>query len=264
MTLPIPYFIVALLYVLPIRLFVDYESYQGQSLINLIVNHVILGKDIGHLWYLQALFNIFVIFHSIERGLRKVPIRINLIVLFVISVFSLFLPGLFNIQATLSYFIYFYLGYSVREAKINNNAIGATIGVMSILQFTGLLFRIMTYQIEENVIVTGLSLGFNVIGSVFSCLFFYLLFTKISKSSVNLYKNMVIQYIDSKSFGIYLFHSPLLYIALYYLSDKMVNPFVMVSLLFVVMFFGSIAITNIVEKSDNLGFIIGKSRYKKK
>lgn len=262
MRLIVPFFTVAIIYVIPIRLLVGYQNYQGESFLSLIVNHAILGKDIGHLWYLQVLFNIFIVFYLLEKLFRKMPVWINFILLIVISIFSTYSPNIFNILLTSRYFIYFYLGYSVREIKINDKIGNIALITLFFFQFIGLVFSLGISQLLSHPIITGLTLGFSVLGSVFSCLFYYLLFTKISFSYDKIVIHDLISYVDTKSFGIYLFHSPLLYIVLYYLSDQLINPYLMVFILFFVMLFGSILITSLIEKSDRLGFILGKTNKK--
>lgn len=255
----VPFLLVLTLYVLPIRLFVGYEPYQGESLLSILFNQVILGRDVGHLWFLQALFIIFIIFFFIEKVVRKTPFLVNFAVLFVISVFASLVPDVFNISATFQYFIFFYLGYFMREAlgnrEYNINNIGLV--VLFIISFSGVIF---TNIFENNsIIISGMTLGFNLIGSLSAVFFFYFSFTKISNKYNELAEGEVLKFLDKRSFGIYLFHSPILYIVLYYIGDKMINPFVMVLILYTLMVCGSLLIASLLLKSNVLSIILGKT-----
>ena len=56
----IPYCIIAVCYMLPVRLIARYPGYQHISLKELLVK-IITVNDVGHLWYLPALFISFML-----------------------------------------------------------------------------------------------------------------------------------------------------------------------------------------------------------
>lgn len=256
----IPFLTVAVLYVLPIRLHINYAPYQGESLPGLFLKHVVLGIDIGHLWYVQALFNIFVLFHLIEKPLRKLPSWQRLVILFGLNVISVFIPNVFNLTATIRYLLYFYLGYSVRGKAIKAPEKFNALPLLAffVLHLSGLLYSALT-QGSGGLLIEGIGFVVGSIGSVFSCLFYYSLFNKISAEHPTLHTNRFIHFIDSKSYGIYLFHSPIMYLVLYYFSSLLAaNPIFTVATLFLAMLMGSLAITLLIEKTKLFNFMLGK------
>lgn len=54
----VPYILVSLLYVIPLRIIIHYPGYEHQTLIKLLTN-ILMATDIGHLWFLLTLFLIF-------------------------------------------------------------------------------------------------------------------------------------------------------------------------------------------------------------
>ena len=54
--LVIPYWLVALIWMIPIRLLIEYPGYEGQSFLYILWKNIFLGYDNGQLWYLPTLF----------------------------------------------------------------------------------------------------------------------------------------------------------------------------------------------------------------
>ena len=55
----VPYICVAVMYVLPIRMMTNYIGYYGNNTFERIHKYIITGIDVGHLWYLLAIFDIY-------------------------------------------------------------------------------------------------------------------------------------------------------------------------------------------------------------
>ena len=55
----IPYFMIGFTYMLPIRIVIGYKGYEGASAIS-IIEKFLKVEDVGHLWFLPALFFIFI------------------------------------------------------------------------------------------------------------------------------------------------------------------------------------------------------------
>lgn len=69
--LVIPYWLVALIWMIPIRLLIGYPGYEGQSFLYIIWRNIFLGYDNGQLWYLPTLFFYSVIAWFINFCLKK-------------------------------------------------------------------------------------------------------------------------------------------------------------------------------------------------
>lgn len=257
----IPYFSIAIIYVIPIRLLTKYSGYQNKSYIELIVQNVVLGKDIGHLWFLPTLFLIFILFYLFEKHIRKLPSTLGIWFFISLSIISGFMPTIFFIQRALSYSLYFYIGYKVRELVQKRENIGnKTILVgLFILQFIGFGFSIITRN-QNLIIFNGLDLLFDKLASLSSVLFYYLLFNKLSTKKAALTENKIIKLIDKESFQIYLFHSPLIYIVLYNIQNYKITPFLVVTGNVLICVFGSIFISKLVEYMNVFNVLIGKKQ----
>lgn len=262
----IPYFSVAILYVIPIRFIIDYNGYQGKSFIELLVNNVVLGKDIGHLWFLPSIFTIFVIFYLFERFIFKFPLMIGILFFVGISTLSGFLPAVFFIQKSFNYLLYFYVGFKIRALVQDKESMGNPFIIIALfgLQFIGVWFSIAIAG-QNSAALNGLILIFNKFGSLSSILFFYLLFNKVSIKKESLADNKLIKYIDKESFQIYLFHSPIVYIILYFIQDYVINPFIVVTGTFICCILGSILLSKLIEYLTVFNICIGKKQkiYKK-
>lgn len=263
----IPYFSIAILYVIPIRFLIDYNGYQGKSFMELLVNNVFLGEDIGHLWFLPSIFTIFVIFYLFERFIFKFPLIMGILFFVGISTLSGFFPAVFFIQKSFNYLLYFYVGFKIRALVQEKEDIGNTsiIIALFILQFIGVWFSVAIAG-QNSAVLNGLVLIFNKLGSLSSILFFYLLFNKMSIKKESFADNKIIKYIDKESFQIYLFHSPIVYIVLYFIQDYIIDPFVVVAGTFLCCILGSILLSKLIEYLAVFNICIGKKQkiYKQK
>lgn len=77
--------------------------------------------------------------------------------------------------------------------------------------------------------------------------------------AANVRKNKMLTYIDQYGMGIYLFHFPIIYLVLYYLSRFNVSVSISITMLVVLSLISSIVLTNIVRKL-HIEFLIGESK----
>lgn len=66
----VPYLFFGLLWMLPIKILLNIPSYRDYDISDILYRYVI-GFDNGHLWFLYALFTIFVILYAFNRVLIK-------------------------------------------------------------------------------------------------------------------------------------------------------------------------------------------------
>jgi hypothetical protein len=253
----IPYLAVAIFYVLPIRILVHYTPYNGQSVLSLLWNCVFLSKDIGHLWYLPTLFGIFILFYALEKWLDKCPVFITIPVLLFFSSASILFPATLNICNIGCYLCFFHIGYVLKNVKLGGVKFGVLIILISgVLQFAGILS--VFQDAESSKIISFLNILIQRLSSFSSIIFWFLVFTEANTLFPNLVKNKYVQFIDRKSFAIYLFHSPLMYIVLFFLADTDIQPVVLVFINFTVCMLGSIAVSQMIRKTGFLNFVIGE------
>mgnify|MGYP003297786518 CR=1 FL=1 len=215
----IPYMFCALLWMLPIRYLIDYQSQFGNSIGDweTLYKIIILGNDNGHLWYLPTLFLCFICHFLVEQVEKKYKkFNLNIVLGLISSLFYIVPLAVFPISYVNSFFQYycwfvFGMWMAFRRNRIVqlNGKISLTITfaitIIALVVKTGIITSVMRY-------ICGMSWLF----------FFY---------SFDIKKvNKVIVDIEENSFGIYLFHSPLVYITYTYFNNS--NPILVISLNF--------------------------------
>ncbi len=205
----IPFVTFALLWMIPIRLLSQYPFWKGLSLSEIILQ-VFTGKDSGHLWFCPALFLMMMIAGLIEkhvlgkRDLSSTEVIALFGFLYLLSAGSRFIPGgtLF-LNDVSKYMVWFYLGYYLNKrnkVKSKYAVLGFAVALTLFgIHVSGLLNDIFAIRILVE--YTGTTL--------FVISLYYLITSK---------SNRLIEGISKNSFGIYLFHSPLIYIVFCYFS----------------------------------------------
>ncbi|WP_298844374.1 acyltransferase [Clostridium sp.] len=263
----VPYICVAILYVVPIRMLTSYKGYLGNNVLEVIYKYILTGIDSGHLWYLLAIFEIFIVFYLFEPIINKIGTPASFIIIASANIISYKFPHLLQIASSIHYFMFFYLGYIIRknekafsyEFKGNKNIILITTSF--ILQF---LFLLLSLKLSNNNLICTLSKNVAYLFSnISSAIFYFLALSTISFKYTSLNSNKTLKFLDKESYAIYLFHSPLIYIMLNYIANKNISPFIVVPLFFVIILVGSLGISYVIKKTKVLKFMIGASTTKK-
>ena len=232
----IPFVSVALIWMIPIRKIINLSSYNNLSLF-VILKNLFLGKDTGHLWYLPTLFIIFVMMFYIGKFLIKNKnIKkdcLSLIILLILSTHSFDFYIYQYINSAFMYLLYFYIGWLINKYQnklFENKKI--TFTIIAIISF---------------ILVVAFKTFLNYIIAIDTIFVLYLFVpNKTTK---------IIEKIDKNSFGIYLFHSPLVYITYKLFSNY--NPIFVIFMNFVIFGSFSFFLTNAIRKTK-LKFIIGE------
>ncbi|WP_394332809.1 acyltransferase family protein [Bacteroides faecichinchillae] len=215
----IPYLLFGLLWMLPIKLALNIPAYQNVSLVKIYLDYF-LGFNNGHLWFLYALFLIFVISWIINRMFIKLKWGgyLCLAFTFLMQILSnIAYISIFNISAGMKYAFWFQAGLCIRQygnkaiVPILMCVIGSACFINAITPIISLLIVIGLYFIVPNT------------------------HTRITDS------------LDKNSFGVYLFHSPLIYITYHYFGNA--SPWLVVCInLFL---WGSLSyiLTDIIQRS---------------
>ncbi|MBU3160809.1 acyltransferase [Clostridium frigoris] len=263
----VPYLCVSILYVLPIRMLTNYKAYSDNNALEVFYKYILTGLDSGHLWYLIAIFEIFIVFYLFEPIINKLGTPASFIIIACANIISYKFPHVFQISTSIHYFMFFYLGYIIRknekafayEFKGNRNII--LISASFILQF---LLLIISLKISNNNLICTLSKNLvYLFSNISSAIFYFLALSTISFKYKSLNSNKILKFLDKESYAIYLFHSPLIYIMLKYIANKNISPFIVVPSFFVIILFGSLGISYIIKKTQILKFMIGASTTKK-
>ncbi len=234
--LMVPYFLIAFFWMIPIRMLINFAGYSNLSIVT-IVKQILIGFNNGHLWYLYALFMIFILMFFIDRALQYFNSEFVYIVVFVILMVLSFnkvnLRFAF-LNDAIKYAVWFYMGYLLNRY---GNTVNLKVKIPTLI--ITILFLVLWLIFRKEL------LGF--LSSFFSVLSIYWIFTDKSNKFINS--------VSDNSFGIYLFHSPLVYITYTYLPN--VTPILVVLINFVG--FGLLAfVLSCVVKRTRLKIIIGE------
>lgn len=227
----IPYVIIGLVWMIPLKLIVGVPFYEGVSLWQIVLRFI-LGIENGHLWFVYALMWMFVL-----TLLAKVLIGFNhaigggiLCVLFVLSEMN----GRINLGHYLClshvqhYFFWFFLGL---QLKLSNRYLRYVVPVLIILTLV-----MGHYSMFWQLILSGA--------------IWFLMPDKKSDAAL---------FIDRHSYGLYLLHSPLVYVTFTYMADC--NPWIVAAVNVFIMGGVALGLTHILMKSP-ISFVVGKTNKK--
>ena len=241
----IPFVVFALFWMIPIRMIAQYPYWSDCSIPEILLQ-IITGKDSGHLWFCPALFIIMVIAGIIElcvsnKNIPKYVSVLFLMMLFMVSVVSIVFPGIFFIRDVAKYTACFYLGYYMNSLRKDTSK-------WMYLEFiiSALLISISVSGLLNNMMPIKIIVDY--IGALLLIVSAFYLAPKIG--------NRVVERVSKDSFGIYLFHSPMLYIVFCYFSY--LRPAVMVSIDFFVLLALSLIMTELLRKSKYMRIAIGE------
>ena len=233
----IPMLIVGILYMIPIRCIINYPPYKNLNLLQILLLFI-EGKELGHLWYLITLFLIFLISY-LFKNIKKITLNnslIEIITFIFLTIIAILQSKIYintYINLVMENIIYFYTGILLNkyEKYITIKKHNCSILLITLLFFS-LIFKNQYY---------------NLLCSILSIILFYNLIPNKT--------NQAIEILSKNSFGVYLFHSPLVYITYSFFNNY--NPLFVVTLNFFV--FGLIAffLTIMIRKSK-FRFIIGE------
>lgn len=231
----IPYFIVCLLYMDPIKLLLQVPGYDFS--LNLILQQVLLFVNNGHLWYLPTLFLMFIVASLIFWGGKKCVFA-TLLIAVLVSVFSSHAPSYFSISQFCLYFVYFVLGYTICLYKERLKE-KKTLGLIAIV-----IPCVMVLFFQNGGLIMRSFMLILSIMAVWGC---YMV--------ISAKQNSWLMRLSKDSYGIYLFHSPLIYFM--YMMYPDANPLVMLFVNFFLCGCISVCLVYIIRKLG-LEFIIGE------
>lgn len=246
----VPYICVALLWMDPIKIMLGVPDYSLS--IGLIIEQLQFSNS-GHLWYLPCLFLIFLVLYPILIFIRKSRVM-HAVMLFILvgaNYLSGRAPEAFQMQNATYYLVFFYLGYLINytllyieEKKITPPCLLFTNKKSCKIIFATLLFALSL--LAGQVVAQFTSIGYELYLSIIVLLMFYYYMPSFNNKFVN--------EISNRSYGIYLFHSPLIYTTAILCPD--INPWLMLFLNFAVFGFVAYGLTVVIARS-RLKFIVG-------
>ena len=200
----IPYFIYGLLFMIPIKYFGNFYTLKS---LPKVVSGFLIGTEGSHLWFLPALFWIFIIFTILKKACQKFNIDNPYIILLISGIIQLFYQYIpFNIlclQNGIQYIFWFSLGYCFEYERSKCEKWN--------MKKTCLAFLIL-------LAIEVLNTKFNLINPFFLIIcgsFMTYLFADIcNRVFKNVTNSKIWKLIINNLFFVYLFHDPLEYIVL--------------------------------------------------
>ena len=243
----VPYIGIGILWLLPIRLLVEFPSYHGMSVTNFLWK-LLTSEDVGNLWFLPALFLMFVLGELIlsiaEKmpGVRKIPA-----IFLCVAALGLYLEGYrigFGYPPLLvafNYLIWFSLGYLLNTySRILKRTYDIPLIKWGLLLLNVALYAYCCVVGSVRVLISLLLRGLCIINA----------YGAMPRRTCG-----IVEKVDRNSFGIYLFHSPLIYFTFSIIPNA--SPIIVIFINFVV--FGAVAygLTELVRKTK-LKVLIGE------
>ena len=245
----VPYFCIAMLWMNPIKWLVRAPGYENFSdCLTILKYQFLFSGSLGHLWYLPTLFGVFLIvflcllwFNSIPECRSRKFLHVSLFILFLLSHYlSAYFPSYFCLSSIAYYLIFFFVGYLL---SYNISCVNLLCSSFTNIRWIGYVCWL---------IFLFCACHFTHLRAIF-----VILFVSISYLLIPDKTNKFIRSISDNSFGIYLFHSPLIYITYAYYTNS--NPWLVLFLNFIVMGTISYLLTYYISKTK-LKFIIGGNR----
>lgn len=234
----IPYFCIAFCWMNPLKALLATPGFtDGRVIVKSICNQLIFSSgSTGHLWYLPTLFGIFCLSYIFMIKIYKPNLQGNMILIFLLLcgyLIGLYFPNYFQLNNILHYSIFFFMGYYLYylNSHIILDKYKWTILLCFLLAILGRIY----------------STHFHL---VYMALFVLCIYTFIPDKT-----NQLIQLISENSFGIYLIHSPLIYITFTYFKDG--NPLFVLFLNFFIWGGVSLLLSYWIRKS-RLKFFLGE------
>lgn len=240
----IPFLVVGVFWLLPIRMFVGYSAYQNRNLMTVIGWDILLGHDNGHLWFLPTLFLMLIFTCMVWTvcewcwGRREIFVSAITVFMFV----SLFapVPDVPYLGTFIEYYKWFGLGVLIHVAESVIRRVYATPMKYVICFF--LIINLIAMASGWNFVpCVGVLIGFLTVVSAYAVC--------PSKTTATL------SIISRDSMGIYLFHSPLIYISFAFWPN--IPSVIMVLINFVGFGLFALLLTELVRRAG-LCWVIGE------
>lgn len=196
----IPFMFIGLFYLIPIRYIANYSPYENLAFIR-IVYSVLSFNDCGHLWFLPTLFGIFCV-ASILIYKNKFRVEYMLCVIVVLYILSAYL-SLMILRLITKYLLFFFIGYFINKYKafFFSHQIKFVYYGLAILEIF-LISYVLSSNNQSRAIISLTSI-------IIIITLYYLMPCKTNAS---------VLWLDRNCYGIYLFHSPLMYIVMNHFS----------------------------------------------
>ncbi len=243
----VPYVSIGILWLLPIRLLVGFPSYRGMSVTKFLWK-LLTSEDVGNLWFLPALFLMFVLSELILSIAEKIPgVRKIPAIFLCVTALGLYLEGYCigfgypPLLGAFNYLIWFSLGYLLNTySKLLKRTYDIPLIKWGLLLLNVALYAYCCVVGSVRVLVSLLLRDLCVINA----------YGAMPRCTCR-----IIEKVDRNSFGIYLFHSPLIYFTFSMIPNA--SPIIVIFINFVVFGVFAYELTGLIRKTK-LKVLIGE------
>lgn len=245
----IPYFIFGIFVVPPVLLICELSD---PSEWYFFVLNLLTASNVRHLWYLYALFFIFLLMWICRRFLVKNRIKKVLLISFLLSlIFRSFSPAAFALFqiANIFYYQFFFVCGVFLELYFDE-----------ILSFLEKKRKFLWFVLA--VLLCSMFADFwTLSGYVYAlCGMILSLWLALRLSQCKgLSQNKWYQMLGKDSYGVYLIHAMIIYLVFYAFSSVAIPAWILMPLAFFVSLILSVCLTEILRKCG-LGFVLGEKR----
>ncbi len=216
----------------------------GQGFLGYVLRGILLSENPRHLWYVLALFWVFVLSLLLRPALTKWNGALCLALSLAVLYFSQYLPfSVFQIQAALYYQFFFILGFYLDRREDKLAAFFKKLPFLPFIAAAALLARfVLPYR-------TATLLVYNMLGIVFV----YGLAAVLPAERLR--EKPFLRLLEKDSFGLYLFHPMLVYLVFFFAGS--LPPYLLFPLAVLVPGALSLGLTELVRRA-RLGILIGE------
>lgn len=239
----IPYFFFGIFAVAPV---IVGFGFTQSSFGRYLLRGILLSEDSRHLWYVLALFWVFVF----SIGLRPLLGRLHPVLCLALSLAILYasqyLPrSAFQLQAALYYQFFFLVGYYLDRFFDRFLTLLSKLRWLPFLALAALFARFILPYTTVTLLLYNLLGIFMAFGIVTSC------------ACAPLQKRPFFRMLERDGFGLYLFHPMLIYILFYFLAPLGISPWLLFPLAILIPGALSIGLTELF-RSCKCGILIGE------
>lgn len=197
----IPYVAFGAAYVAPVILLLRLTN---QSYFEYVLEAILFSLNPRHLWYIFTLFWIFVLTIPMNRILRAGTPRyaVMLAVSGILYVCERWMPHHFQLDSTMTYQLYFFLGVAFNGLydRFDRTSAGLKLGVFA-----------CAFLVVLSIVFPGMIFLPRMIRRMTGCAMMVILMWAVLRFFPGIAENRVYRLIRKNSFGIYLFHPMIIY-----------------------------------------------------
>lgn len=233
----VPYFVFGFFYVAPTMCLLGLTE---QTFFEYCYSGILLSQNSRHLWYLPALFWIFLLVMPAKPlFVKSTKIRIALLLCsHLLFYIASYVPGKFQLYACCQYLFYFLLGVSFHYEYVHFYNLAQKYRYLYFplplvlfvqFRFNPNLYTHLFYRLIGITMILGLALY-------------------ITQRKPHLLKNPYYLLIQNHSFGIYLFHPMIIYVLYFFLGKYDIPPFILSFGIFIATSILSILATKLLRR----------------